>query len=241
MHSSRNGGDYGVASPAGNHGRYSGPADFGGSGFSSGGGNGYGFGPVGGCNTSSAPTAARTGVDANTLAALAALLAGSAAQPPAPSASLPPFTASGMTCNAPALGVVGPPPGLAPIGTTAGLSQAQLAAAQQLPSRPAPPHSCLPLAPATGHTPVLRYQFCAMPPRYLHSPPLPFPIYATCLPATSPLNPRSAGHVQPMLLPTLQEPVYFWQFDCLVFSNASASTCHTWLAQLVVSIATIVL
>jgi hypothetical protein len=44
-----------------------------------------------------------------------------------------------------------------------------------------------------------------------------------------------------MLLPTLQEPVYFWQFNCLVFSNASASTCHTWLAQLVVSIATIVL
>jgi hypothetical protein len=35
--------------------------------------------------------------------------------------------------------VVGPPPGLAPIGTTAGLSQAQLAAAQQLPSRPATP------------------------------------------------------------------------------------------------------
>jgi hypothetical protein len=137
MHSGSNGGGYGVASPAANHGHYSGPAGFGSGagGFSSGGGNGYGFGPIGGYNTSSAHTAAPTGVDANTLAALAA----SPAQPPGPSASLAPLTAKGLTCNAAGLGVVGPPTGLAPIGTAAGLPQPQLAAAQQLPSPPATP------------------------------------------------------------------------------------------------------
>jgi hypothetical protein len=99
-------------------------------------------------------------------------------------------------------------------------------------SRRAVPHPApFSLAPRAGHRPppsfalpVLRYAS----PLPIALPPLPFPFYATACPP-SPLNLRSVGHPQPMLLPTLPEPrrIYSWQSNCLVFVLASASACHT--------------